>query len=46
VQFLPIDAASHSFNERLISPLPHRNLPQLARSKAACNAWDASNNSG
>jgi hypothetical protein len=41
VHVLPIQSASKSCDERIISPLPQRNLPRLARSKAACNAWDA-----
>jgi hypothetical protein len=38
---LPIQTALKSFDKRIVSPLPRRNRPQLARSKAACNAWDA-----
>jgi hypothetical protein len=41
VHVVPIQTALKSFDKRIVSRLPQRNLPQLARSRAACNAWDA-----
>jgi len=41
VHVLPIQTASQLHDERIILRLPQRNLPRLARSREACNAWDA-----
>jgi hypothetical protein len=41
VHALPIQTALKSFDEWIVLRLPQRNRPQLARCKAACNAWDA-----
>jgi hypothetical protein len=41
VQVLPIQTALKSFDEWIVLRLPQRNRPRLARSRAACNAWDA-----
>jgi hypothetical protein len=41
VQVVPIQTALKSCDERIVLRLPQRNRPQLARSREACNAWDA-----